>query len=137
MSTTVTYKGSTLTTAENQTRVLKTAGKYMEDDVTITDVTSGGGGDYSEFDVSVDFGTVMFSGLKSTSGETPLATVILWNSDSVGTIRVTINESDQYIFSGAMGSDGTIPFVTERDANVVDVDTDGANMITLVFELLE
>lgn len=44
MSTTVTYKGQTLTTAENQTRVLKTSGKYMEDDVTIVDVTSGGGG---------------------------------------------------------------------------------------------
>ena len=30
MSTTVTYKGNTLTTANNQTRTLKTAGKYME-----------------------------------------------------------------------------------------------------------
>ena len=39
MSTTVTYKGNTLTTAENQTRTLKTAGKYMEADVIITDVT--------------------------------------------------------------------------------------------------
>lgn len=42
MSTTVTYKGSTLTTAENQTRTLKTSGKYLEDDITIVDVTSGG-----------------------------------------------------------------------------------------------
>lgn len=40
MSTTVTYKGSTLTTAVNQTRTLKTAGKYLEGDVIITDVTS-------------------------------------------------------------------------------------------------
>lgn len=38
MSTTVTYKGSTLTTASDQTRVLKTAGKYLEDDITIVDV---------------------------------------------------------------------------------------------------
>ena len=43
MSTVVTYKGLTLTTAENQTKVLKTSGKYMEDDVTITDTTSGSG----------------------------------------------------------------------------------------------
>ena len=43
MSATVTYKGGTLTTAENQTRTLKTAGKYLEGDITITDVTSGGG----------------------------------------------------------------------------------------------
>lgn len=39
MSTTVTQKGSTLTTATNQTKTLETAGKQMEDDVTITDVT--------------------------------------------------------------------------------------------------
>lgn len=43
MSTTVTYKGSTLTTVDNQTRTLKTAGKYMEDDVTLVDVSSIGG----------------------------------------------------------------------------------------------
>lgn len=37
MSATVTYKNSTLTTVNNTTKTLKTAGKYMEDDVTITD----------------------------------------------------------------------------------------------------
>ena len=42
MSTTVTYKGSTLTTVNNQTRVLETAGTWLEDDITLTDVTSGG-----------------------------------------------------------------------------------------------
>lgn len=40
MSTTVTYKGATLTTADNQTRTLLTAGKYLEDNVTITDTSS-------------------------------------------------------------------------------------------------
>jgi hypothetical protein len=40
MSTTVTYKGSTLTTVDNQTRTLKTAGKYMEGDVVLTDVSA-------------------------------------------------------------------------------------------------
>jgi hypothetical protein len=40
MSTTVTYKGSTLTTVNNQTHTLKTAGKYMEDDVVLTDVST-------------------------------------------------------------------------------------------------
>lgn len=42
MAATITYKGQTLTTAENQTRTLKTAGKYLEGDVVITDVTTGG-----------------------------------------------------------------------------------------------
>ena len=42
MSTTVTYKGSTLTTVNNQTRTLKTAGKYMEGDVVLTDISESG-----------------------------------------------------------------------------------------------
>lgn len=37
MSTTVTYKGDTLTTVNNATKTLKTAGKYMEGDVILTD----------------------------------------------------------------------------------------------------
>lgn len=41
MASTVIYKGSTLTTVNNQTRTLLTSGKYMEDDVTIIDVSSG------------------------------------------------------------------------------------------------
>lgn len=44
MSATVSYKGNTLTTVNNQTRVLNTSGKWLEDDITIVDVTSSGGG---------------------------------------------------------------------------------------------
>ena len=44
MSTTVSYKGQTLTTADNETKVLETAGTWLEDDITIVDVSSGGGG---------------------------------------------------------------------------------------------
>ena len=43
MSTTVQYKGNTLTTVSNATKTLKTAGKYMEGDVVLTDVSSGSG----------------------------------------------------------------------------------------------
>ena len=39
MSTTVTYKGETLTSVSNNTKILKTSGKYMEDDVTLVDVS--------------------------------------------------------------------------------------------------
>lgn len=42
MSSTINYKGAVLTTADNQTRILKTAGKYLEDDLTLVDVSSGG-----------------------------------------------------------------------------------------------
>lgn len=37
MATTVTYKGQTLTTVTNGTKILLTSGKYMEDDVTLVD----------------------------------------------------------------------------------------------------
>lgn len=42
MSTTVNYKGATLTTVNNQTKVLNTAGRWLEGDITLVDVTSGG-----------------------------------------------------------------------------------------------
>ena len=44
MSTTVQYKGNTLTTVSNATKTLKTAGKYMEGDVSITDNSGSGQG---------------------------------------------------------------------------------------------
>lgn len=42
MATTVTYKGSTIATVNNNTKTLKTAGTIMEDDVTLVDSTGGG-----------------------------------------------------------------------------------------------
>ena len=43
MSTTVSYKGSTITTVDNQTRTLLTQGKYLEANIILTDQSSGGG----------------------------------------------------------------------------------------------
>ena len=40
MSSTVTYKGNTLTTVSNNTKTLETAGTYLEDDITIVDVST-------------------------------------------------------------------------------------------------
>lgn len=42
MSTTVSYKGHTLTTVSNDTKTLLTEGKYLEDDLTLVDVSGGG-----------------------------------------------------------------------------------------------
>ena len=39
MSTTITYKGNTIATANNNTKTLKTLGKYMEADIILTDTT--------------------------------------------------------------------------------------------------
>ena len=43
MSTTVSYKGETITTVTNQTRTLTTQGKYLEANIILTDTTQGGG----------------------------------------------------------------------------------------------
>lgn len=40
MSTIVSYKGNTLTTVNNQTRTLNTAGKWLEGDITLVDTTT-------------------------------------------------------------------------------------------------
>lgn len=48
MATTVSYKGSTIATVENNTKTLKTSGKYCEGDFILTDVSGGGGGVYQE-----------------------------------------------------------------------------------------
>ncbi len=49
MATTVTYKGQTLTTVDNQAKTLETAGTWMEDDLTLVDVSGGGGYSVDEF----------------------------------------------------------------------------------------
>lgn len=54
MSTTVTYKGNTIANVNNNTKTLKTAGKYMEDDVTLVDVTSGGSGGTYQAKTNID-----------------------------------------------------------------------------------
>lgn len=50
MSTQVTYKGNTIANFTNDTKTLKTAGKYMEDDVTITEVIAGQGNVWQDED---------------------------------------------------------------------------------------
>ena len=42
MSTTVTYEGSTIATVENDTKTLQTKGKYLTDDITLTDTSRSG-----------------------------------------------------------------------------------------------
>lgn len=42
MSTTVTYEGSTIATVENNTKTLQTKGKYLTDDITLTDTSQSG-----------------------------------------------------------------------------------------------
>ena len=44
MATTVTYKGNTIATVTNNTETLATAGRWLEQDIVITDANSESGG---------------------------------------------------------------------------------------------
>ena len=61
MATTVTYKGQTLTTVENQTKTLQTAGTWCEDDFTLTDVTQGGSDMLPTFIANQNVGSYTFN----------------------------------------------------------------------------
>lgn len=98
MSTTVTYKGSALTTVNNQTRILKTAGKYMEDDVTLVDVS---GSSINNQDKTIT-PTESQQLISADSGYTGLGTVTInaISSTYVGSDIVARN-SDDLAASGA------------------------------------
>lgn len=61
MATTVTYKGATLATVENQTKTLQTAGTWCEDDFTLTDVTQGGSDMLPTFIAGQNVGSYTFN----------------------------------------------------------------------------
>lgn len=48
MSTSVTYKGAEIAALENETKTLKTGGTWLEDDITIEDVTAGGSSSWTK-----------------------------------------------------------------------------------------
>ncbi len=84
MSTTVTYKGSTLATLTNQTKTLETSGTWLEDDITITDSSSGGNG------------AVIISDTTDSHGGT-IRTLTTTNSVSLQTKTITPTSSAQTV----------------------------------------
>lgn len=89
MSTTVTYKGETLTTVENQTRTLQTAGKYLEGDIILTDET--GGGSVETNTVSDLYASAVLY-YTDASMHTQTATEIMNKDLPVGTLIVVYNQ---------------------------------------------
>lgn len=90
MSTTVSYKGSTIATVDNNTKTLTTQGKYLEADIILTDVSSG-------------------SPVIDTLTVTPDETQQVFNSSSVdGYKPITVNAiSSSYVGSGITRRDST------------------------------
>lgn len=105
MSTTVTYKGSTLTTVSNNTKVLKTAGKYMEDDVVLIDAKT-----YTATIVNNDEGAsnVRYNGSSYTGGS--------FEFRSGETIRITAGAShssgEVYVNNERVATSGQDEFAT-------------------------
>jgi hypothetical protein len=121
MSTTVTYKGSTLTTATNQTRTLKTQGKYMEGDVIITDVSSSGAAVVVTDTEDVHGGTIREITAVSLEGITVNSSVLLRG-------YTAIDSSGNLVNGAYNGGGGTITLQTKsvtptETAQVITADT--------------
>lgn len=121
MSTTVTYKGNTLTTATNQTRTLKTQGKYMEGDVIITDVSSSGAAIVVTDTEDVHGGTIREITAVSLEGITVNSSVLLRG-------YTAIDSSGNLVNGAYNGGGGTITLQTKsvtptETAQVITADT--------------
>lgn len=92
MSTTVSYKGQTLTTVSNDTKTLLTEGKYLEDDLTLTDV-SGGGAVLTTKNISAN-GTYNASS-DSADGYSQVNVAVPASAVDTGTKNITANGSNQ------------------------------------------
>ena len=73
MSTTATYKGNVLATVNNNAKKLKTAGKYLEDDIVLTDITSGGSAITITDELDENGGTIRHINAVSLDGDTVTA----------------------------------------------------------------
>ena len=116
MSATVSYKGNTLVTVSNQTKTLKTAGKYMEADVVIVD--------------SVAAMTLPTSAAASaTSGYTSKATIGRSTSDQYINIPVGYNSTGAYYKISAVAN-GSATGPTSLSGSSATLST-GTNTLTL------
>lgn len=92
MSTTVSYKGQTLTTVSNDTKTLLTEGKYLEDDLTLVDV-SGGGATLITKNISTN-GTYNASS-DSADGYSQVTVAVPASAVDSGTKQITQNGNGQ------------------------------------------
>lgn len=92
MSTTVSYKGSTIATVSNDTKTLLTEGKYLEDDITLVDV-SGGGATLITKNISAN-GTYNASS-DSADGYSQVTVAVPASAVDSGTKNITANGNNQ------------------------------------------
>lgn len=112
MSTTVTYEGSTIATVENNTKTLQTKGKYLTDDITLTD-TSQSGGDPAEVIKKYADGTLTEIDLTGVTSVIPRAFAYRQYGNELRINAPDLTTVEQYSFwQSTKITSGYFPMVT-------------------------
>ena len=90
MSTTVSYKGETIATVNNNTKVLETEGTWLEDDITLVDVTGGGSAVIESLSVTQN-GT--YTAPSGVDGYSPVTVNVSGGVTPTGTKQISITEN--------------------------------------------
>lgn len=88
MTATIKYKGSTLATADNSTKTLLTAGKYLEDDITVTDVTSGGGSSWTKVGTTWELAVANYTSTSAVSAGSKTYNSTISTKDKIIWVRI-------------------------------------------------
>jgi len=153
VATTVTYKGQTLTTVDNDTKTLQTAGTWMEDDLTLTDVTGGGTGEWTTDGIAAgtepngaivsnesSLGRFAFAGKPITSFSGPNVTSMTYNCFGRCDNLVSVSFPALTYFSGFNlnnGDQGKLPLLTRLDIpNVTAVSAQPFTQMPSLTELI-
>ena len=137
MSTTVTYKGETLTTVSNETVVLETEGTWVEDDFTLTDTTSGGtmqaksnidpttSSQTIEPDEGYDgLSSVQINAMPTGTAGTPTATKGAVSNHSIS-VTPSVTNSAGYIASGTINGTAVSVSASELDSGAKSITANG------------
>ena len=101
MSTTITYKGSTIATVSNATKTLKTSGKYLEDDITVVESTAAGSATTptttitANPSISVSSGGLITATATASKSITPTVNEGYVTSGTAGTVTVSGSNTQQ------------------------------------------
>ena len=148
MSTTVSYKGNTIATINNTTKTLTTEGTWLEDDITITDVTASPSlqsktnidPTTSSQTITADAGydglsSVQINAMPSGSATTPATTItanptITVSSGGLITATASATQSVTPTVSAGYVSSGTAGTVSVSGSNTSQMTTKGATTYT-------